>query len=241
MKIAEVLNQVKKLYPNTFTDEELLNWCYSVTCTIRERYKDIYERATFKGGGDIALSPLVLFEDIVKVYINGVEIEKSDETAFLYSLEELTDKDTVEIVHRVRAEPYGETELEGYTIKNSALVFEEEAPIYVYPSDKLRFIYTDGTEAFFYVLDITGNVITLNDSPGNNVSKISTVMEDETEVPPPFDDMYIQFVLAKIGFYQNDVDMYNKHISIYNSLMNDYGAWYKRSAPIKSTQFKNMW
>lgn len=241
MKITEVLNRVKKLYPNTFTDEEMLNWCYAVTCTIRERYRDIYERATFKGGGDIALSPLVLFEDIERVYINGKEIEKTDETSFVYSLEELSDKDIVEIVYRVRAEPYGETELEGYTISGSNLVFQGEAPIYVYPSDKLRFTYTNGTETVFYVLDKTGNVITLNGSPESNLSKITTVMEDETEVPPPFDDMYIQFVLAKIGFYQNDVDMYNKHISIYNSLINDYGVWYKRTAPIKSTQFKNMW
>ena len=241
MKIAEVLNQVKKLYPNTFTDNEILNWCYAVTCTIRERYKGIYERATFKGGGDIALSPLVLFEDIERVLVNGTELQKTDETSFIYTIEELTDKDTIEVIYRVRPEPYGETELEGFTISGNTLLFEGEAPIYIYPSDNLRFTYTDGTEKTFYVLDKTDSVITLNSSPGVNVSKITTVMEDETEVPPPFDDMYIQFVLAKIGFYQNDLDMYNKHITIYNSLINDYAVWYKRTNPIKSTRFKNMW
>ena len=182
-----------------------------------------------------------MLKDIERVLVNGIEIEKSDETSFIYAIEELTDKDNVEIIYRVRPEPYGETTLEGYTISNNTLKFEGEAPIYIYPSDNLRFTYSDGTEKIFYVLDKAGGVITLNSSPGSNVSKITTVMEDETEVPPPFDDMYIQFVLAKIGFYQNNVDMYNKHITIYNSLMNDYASWYKRTNPIKSTQFKNMW
>ena len=237
MKITEVLERVRKLYPNSFTDEELLNWCYAVTCTIRERYKGIFERATFKGGGDIALSPLVLFEDIESVNVNGVEIEKSDETSFLYALEELGERDTVEIVYRVRPEPYGEIELEGYTVNGNTLVFEGEAPIYVNPSDKLRF----NDSVILYVLEKEGNVITLDNTPPANVVKITTVMEDETEVPPPFDDMYIQFLLAKIGFYQNDMDMYNKHMSVYNTALRDYGLWYKRTAPIKAVQFKNMW
>lgn len=237
MKITEVLNRVRRLYPNSFTDEELLNWCYAVTCTIRERYKGIFERATFKGGGDIALSPLVLFEDIDSVSINGVELEKSDETSFLYALEELGDKDTVEIVYRIRPEPYGEIELEGYTVDGNTLVFEGEAPIYVNPSEKLRF----NDSVILYVLEKEGNVITLDDAPPADVVKITTVMDDETEVPPPFDDMYIQFLLAKIGFYQNDMDMYNKHMSVYNTTLSDYGLWYKRTAPIKTVQFKNMW
>ena len=241
MKISEVISQVKKLYPNIFTDSELLNWCYAVTCTIRERYKGIYERATFKGGGDIALSPLVLFEDIERVLVNGKEIQKTDETSFIYAIEELTDKDTIEVIYRVRPEPYGETELEGYTVSGNVLSFDGEAPIYVYPSDRLRFTYSDGTEKILYVSDKSGNVITLSDSPGENVSSITTVMEDETEVPPPFAEMYIQYALAKIGFHQNNVDMYNKHMSVYNSLLNDYATWYKRTNPIKSTQFKNMW
>lgn len=237
MKITEVLERVRKLYPNSFTDEELLNWCYAVTCAIRERYKGIFERATFKGGGDIALSPLVLFEDVDSVSVNGVELEKSDETSFLYALEELGERDTVEIVYRVRPEPYGEIELEGYTVDGNTLVFEGEAPIYVNPSEKLRF----NDSVILYVLEKEDNVITLDDAPPADVVKITTVMDDETEVPPPFDDMYIQFLLAKIGFYQNDIDMYNKHMSVYNTLLMDYGLWYKRTSPIKATQFKNMW
>ena len=72
---------------------------------------------------------------------------------------------------------------------------------------------------------------------------ISDPTEDETLVPPPYDVMYIDFLLAKCCYYQRDYDAYNQHIISFNSKLEDFAKWFiERNMPIRESENKiNNW
>jgi len=65
------------------------------------------------------------------------------------------------------------------------------------------------------------------------------VGEEETLPPPPYDAMYIDFVMAKCCYYQRDFDAYNQHITAFNSKLSDFSNWYIRThMPERETENK---
>lgn len=73
---------------------------------------------------------------------------------------------------------------------------------------------------------------------------IDDPMAEETIPPAPYDRMYLDFILAKICYYQRDYDAYNQHIISFNSKLEDYAKWYiERNMPVRETKntVKNWW
>jgi len=73
---------------------------------------------------------------------------------------------------------------------------------------------------------------------------ITDPITEETIAPPPYDRMYIDFVLAKICYYQRDYDAYNQHIISFNSKLEDFARWYiERNMPVRATDnsVRNWW
>ena len=69
--------------------------------------------------------------------------------------------------------------------------------------------------------------------------KISDPMEAETVVPPPYDAMYVDYVLAKCCYYQRDYETYNQHIVLFDSRLDDFSKWYiERNMPVRDTENK---
>ena len=65
---------------------------------------------------------------------------------------------------------------------------------------------------------------------------------DKTVVPPPYDKMYVEYVLAQITYFQHDYDEYNLHLSNYLSIFDAYAKWYKNSNPLdKCAKLRNFW
>lgn len=49
----------------------------------------------------------------------------------------------------------------------------------------------------------------------------------------PYDRMYIDFILAKMAYYNKNFESYAQHISLFNSLFAEYMAWCRRNTKNK--------
>ena len=74
--------------------------------------------------------------------------------------------------------------------------------------------------------------------------EISDPTADETVITPPYDAMYIDYILAKCCYYQRDYDSYNRHIISFNSKLEDFARWFiERNMPVRDTKnsINNWW
>ena len=81
MRIAEVIERVDALYPNTYTNEEKVGWCYDVSCGIRDSIVKVYrvrEQTIEKDGDQILMPEGVNFSDVDSVFVNGLPVAKVD-------------------------------------------------------------------------------------------------------------------------------------------------------------------
>lgn len=107
MLIAEVLERVDALYPNTYTNEEKVRWCYDVSCGIRDSIVKVYRvrTQTIEKDGDLVLMPDgINFSDIDSVYVNGLPVGKVDGRSLAGG--PLPAGSEVRVVYKVMPEPY---------------------------------------------------------------------------------------------------------------------------------------
>ena len=73
---------------------------------------------------------------------------------------------------------------------------------------------------------------------------ISDVLSEVTLIKAPYDEMYVDFLLAKCCYYQRDYDGYNQHIVAFNSRLEDFSKWYiRRNMPKRESEnrVKGWW
>lgn len=241
MKITDVIAQADAFYPNSYTREEKLNWCYELTCTVQEKIKKLYGALTYDNeeGGEIPLPPSVTVEDIEAVYVNGQKQEKTDERSFP---DICAQPGKVKIVYKVRLEPYHENVFEGTFAVSGNRITARDAWFDV--GDLVRITHGSDTEER-YVMEVDGDDYIFTDPfsyQGNVALKLEEVLTAQTPMLPPYDSMYIDYILGKIAYYQNDMDSYNKHMSEYNVKLSDYEKYYKQTSPVKAgIRFRSLW
>lgn len=107
MLIADVIKKVDDLYPNPYTPEEKLGWCYDVSRGIRDNIKKLYqerEQVIEAEGEQILLPAGVEFSDVDTVFVNGKRIRKVD--ARTYTGAGLKAGDVVRVVYKTFPDPY---------------------------------------------------------------------------------------------------------------------------------------
>ncbi len=182
MKITEVLERVDSLYPNPYTAEEKVRWCYDVSCGIRDNILKLYNtrEQVIKSEGEQILLPVgVKFWDVDSVFINGKKVKKVDARSF--SGHGLKVGDVVRVVYKTLPDPF---------------------------------------------------------------SVVDGVVDEAcmTEVDAPYDGLYVDYVCAQVAFYQDDLDDYNKFITMYNEKLHDFAVKYRQTAPIIDGRgYKNLW
>ena len=71
---------------------------------------------------------------------------------------------------------------------------------------------------------------------------LKRIITDETLASIPYDDMYIEYILSKIAYYQQDYNEYSVHSGMYNTLLDGYAKWYKQRNPLdNNVKFNNFW
>lgn len=58
---------------------------------------------------------------------------------------------------------------------------------------------------------------------------------------PPHDNVYLDYVLAKIDWHNNDYDEYHNTMNMYNSSFMDAAKFYQSLAPATPVKHKNIW
>lgn len=51
----------------------------------------------------------------------------------------------------------------------------------------------------------------------------------ELLAPPPYDRLYVSFLVSQIERYSGEIEKYNNSIILYNVDYNDYTSWYNRT------------
>ena len=254
MQLTEVLKRAGELYSHHYSDSELLGWCWELTNEIADKYKKLYgavEWSVPEGAGDgeaetlpsdFQLPPGILWEDVEAVYADGQKLRKVDARSLFRAYA----GKRVRLVYRIRPEPYdnpvlvGEFEITGETIKIPAVMqFAIGDRINIWRGDETKKaqyrVFAFDPETYAYTLDRE------IDKTGTGEYHVQRELDAVTPVPPPHDRMYIDYVLAKICYYQNDLEGYNKHMSMVNAHMSDYAYWYKQTNPIRETRFLHKW
>lgn len=241
MTIEEVIKRADDLYPNHYERSRKLEWCYEVTATAAETVTKLYESCIMQGGQEeYILPPNISIEDVRYVYADGRKLVKTDERSFFDMIPKNTKE--VRVVYKVRLVPYRDIATHGTYAFGSDRITVPRHELMI--GDNLN-VTVDGETINCNVLDLDGNdVITGDDTftAGEKEADIVLAVTDETLAPPPYDSMYVDFVIGKIAYYQNDMEEYNKQMTAYNDKLYEYSRWYKQTNPIdKSLRFVGTW
>ncbi|MCD8390972.1 MAG: hypothetical protein LUD03_03935 [Firmicutes bacterium] len=80
----------------------------------------------------------------------------------------------------------------------------------------------------------------VEDSAEGEVS-LRRLITEKTICPTGYDDMYIQWVCAKICYWQKAFDSYNQHMTVFNQLLSDYWHYVLQNAPERDNDKWRGW
>lgn len=250
MKITDAIAQADAFYPNSYTRDEKLNWCYEVTSAVQEKIRRLYNTMEYADGttrmpdgtvaqGIVPLPPSVTVEDVEAVYVDGKLQKKVDDRSFR---EICAGPGRVKVMYKMRPEPYHENVFEGtYTVSGNRITARDA---WFDVADLVRITHAGDVQER-YVMEVDGDDYVFGDPfeyQGNVVLKLEEVLTAQTPMLPPWDAMYVDYILGKVAYYQNDLDAYNKHMGEYNVRLGDYEKHYKQTSPIKAgLRFRGLW
>ena len=64
-------------------------------------------------------------------------------------------------------------------------------------------------------------------------------ISDNSQIGPPFDRMYIDFVMAQVSFHQHDDESYMKYINMFNARFSDWKNYFVANTPMAKKQYTN--
>lgn len=257
MELTRVIDTVDSLYPNPFTLKEKIRWCDEVSAGIRRQAKKIYDTISINIGSDrgLELPDDIAFEDVEVAYLNGKSIDKMDFRSLL------TDDTAInvsypaklELVYLTKPMPTRIVSIKGaFDVSENFIKIDSPD---LYPCDLIEWVELDGPDAepdwsrasSCYILDRAYDGLVVEDNTFSPQTAtplaIRRVIDDVTEIDElPYDNLYVEYILAKIAFYQQDYTAYNAHIDQYNVLWDNLRRDYKSRAPLSDvSNFHKFW
>jgi hypothetical protein len=263
MTSQEVIDVVKRLKPNAYSDEDLLSWISDVDCYIRSNIVKYYGTdviTTEPGITTYSLPPGVRFEDIEYVFFNGRRVDK-----YNFPLVGINgngnfininpnQKITVTIHYLIRLPRYryveyiskpGEITFGINYIQTSGAEFKnlltedliEISGCTVNTSNNKQAVIKGGTTT---QIEFDDNTFTAGVEPG--VITIKRILNDNLIVPEPYDKMYKEYLFAMIDFHNREYESYNNNVIMYNNTLEEFAKWYKQRSPIdRYSKIYNIW
>lgn len=258
MYIEEVLKICDMLYPNSYTNEEKYLWCDELSDMLALKYNTAYEKKElFEKDGWLTLPDGVTASLIKKLICGGEEITDLESYGIICRERDgraeltLPEKGGFRRIYAVFIVPHKK-------IRNA--VFEGEAEFgegffkisknIFCAGDKLEITVDEQKYDDITVLDTReengGFVFSIRAGllpEGRHECKIRRKITDRTACIPPYDSMYIDYILGKICYYQNDFAACNNHMSSFNSRLEDYACWLKKN-PVtgyEKARLRNWW
>ena len=244
MKILKAIEKADALCPNKYSLEEKIEWCDELSADLKRNVIKEYEVIETKSSskGEITLPDGFDINNIECVYIGNTLIEKQDFRSFMVGAKDLNvSSKKLKLIYLKQPERIRATEIAGVFNTGSNFIEIALAPFVV--GDKIQ-ITDDGANYESYVLEVQPEKMILEEDvlipkTGANLT-IKRIITDETVVDSPYDNMYVEFLLAKMALYQHDYAGYNAHMVQYNSLYDSLRRDYKTRNPLTTiTNFKN--
>ena len=244
MKILKAIEKADALCPNKYSLEEKIEWCDELSADLKRNVIKEYEVIETKGSskGEITLPDGLDINNIECVYIGNTLIEKQDFRSFMVGAKDLNvSSKKLKLIYLKQPERIRATEIAGVFNTGSNFIEIALAPFVV--GDKIQ-ITDDGANYESYVLEVQPEKMILEEDvltpkTGANLT-IKRIITDETVIDSPYDNMYVEFLLAKMALYQHDYAGYNAHMVQYNSLYDSLRRDYKSRNPLTTiTNFKN--
>lgn len=259
MLLTEVIRIADELCPNPYTEEEKWRWVDEVSALQCQEYCKRYETVTCGAdGGFFYLPQDVSLEQVDGLWCGGVRLDKSDFhsdcSGGIVKLwnPKLPSGTEIRISFLMEHTPTRRFVLQGQW-DTAPHLLKMRTP-YLAERDDLEITFRFDAEGnpdweganrcFVLYLDSEGTHLaqdSFTDASDVRMA-IRRVITDTTVLPAPYDSAYVEYLLAKMAFYQRDYEGYQAHMAQFNAMMDAYERWHKqRSAINKGSNFRGMW
>ena len=267
MLINEVISRVRRYYPSEYTPGEMYTWCDEVSSQllINERYMYKEEKLPIAADGCILLPENVGIENVENIICNGAVLKK---TAFQDVLVQHgrpavklpANGGTATVVYLLPYQPIRLSKYNGRTKLD-----KEKHIIKIYsgcflPGDILRIKMNneylqniplfsvdwgkwDDTEDSVecYILDVAEGSLDSAAASEYAEAEITRSVTEATVCDAPFDNMYVDYCLAKIAEYQRDWSAYAQYSQLYQARYESYRKWINERMPKESKELIGWW
>lgn len=257
MEILRAIERADALCPNSYTLEEKLCWCDEVTAELRRNIIKVYDmiETQISGSGELLLPDNIPFERVEAVFVGNKKFDKQDFRSFAAGWEPnfkiLGCSKPFKVVFLVIPEPIRRPDIRGVFNTGENYIEFEVSPFA--EGDRIEIAtlaelsdepdWQTATTAF--VMEVQPDKVILDSdvltaATGAKLA-IRRIIDDLTVIDEaPYDAMYIEYILAKMAFYQHDYVSYNAHMMQYNTLFEQMRREYKTRNPLTTqSNFKN--
>jgi hypothetical protein len=152
-------------------------------------------------------------------------------------------KGEVRVVYLIPAKPFRCALYSGrVTLKNGFMVFDEP---HSFENGDVLIIEIPNRDTIEAEAADVGSSIRLDGAAADDYSGEAVVTKklcDALECEEPYDYMYVDYLIGKMCFYQNDFDSYNQHMAQYNNKIALYQRFIKaRDAYSSDAEFHGYW
>lgn len=244
MTVEEAIHSADVLYPNRYSMSEKLRWCYEVTAAIRNEIKKIYDFVVTDEQHLRETLDRVGFDRVESLITGSRTRPKTDVRTWYNNGQDILPPDfqgAVKVVYLTEPEPYRYVKYAGNgRIREGVLILPESCDLRT--GDTIDICYGEQEATFPIIGDSSGYY--LGDDTIDFAGELSLEkrMNEPLECEAPYDYMYVDFLLGKICYYQNDYDNYNQHMAQYNNKISMYQRWRKERDVYGSIQnLRNFW
>lgn len=244
------------LCPNQYTLDEKIRWCDEVSAEIRRNIIKEYSviETSVDKSGEIVLPSDITFDLVEKVIIGGDTYQKSDFRSFRQNSDMVDSSGAsgkISVVYLDLPKPIRTPNVHGEFNTGENYIEIDNSPFV--SGDKLCITKLESIDGepdlsksvYSYALEVNESKIILDrdciDAETGVCLAISRVIDDATAIDsPPYDRMYIEYILSKIALYQHDYVGYNAHMTQYNSLFESARREFMARSPLTSClNFRN--
>lgn len=269
MYINEAIRRCDNYCPNEYEMSEKYAWCDDLSAMLTQEHDRRYETVRLERGedGTYLLPEGITFEMVDMVRCRGRELKKYDWRSFgikfLYGArcgfmlpEHGRGCGDIDVVYIKQHTPIRDTVIKGYiTFNNRGFYFKDglcegdfvevnvkEAEGSEKKTAEIQSVEMTDKGMFFANVGDAFNGWNFIDDETVPDSEIKRVVTEETVCPPPYDLMYVDYLMAQVCFYQRDFATYNRHMTNFNQRLAAFDMWLqKRRVQEKDNKIVNWW
>ena len=251
------------LFPNEFTFEEKLVWYNELGGMLCRDHLVSFEEATINPNkdGTYTLPEGITLLDVDRIIADGRVLRKKDARwcGITYISAPKGTEGTpisfkkkpngaIKVIYQKKYEPVRKVEAEfdatisgnTFTVKNCNLKEGDKIDAITENKDYI------GTVKSVEIIDDETAVFTVDFTFDERDEEedylyIYRHLTDTTLLDEPFDTLYIDFINAKICFYQRDYENYNAHMTVFNSRLADLDLYLAKALPSSPDTVLKNW